>query len=187
MRNGRLYLWSKSSLHQSEVPTQISQSVMECFSFTEQRTTLPFKGKLTVTNKSQNLTRDSILNPWKFQESSLQSSSATRELTLSSFKSRKMMSLLLYWAVEKYIWNSKALLCVVEEKASCILSTSSCLAKNAQLTVLWRKDRLVINSYENYYVMLWFIFSFGAKFLKLVQFFIFFCHVFITTILNNGK
>ena len=56
--------------------------------------TVPLKGKLTVTRKSQNSTRDSILGPRKFRESSLESSSVTRELALSSFESRKIMSLL---------------------------------------------------------------------------------------------
>ena len=64
--------------------------------------TVPLKGKLTVTHvESQNLTRDSILDPWKFRESSLESSFATRELALSSLKSRKIMSLLVDGALEK--------------------------------------------------------------------------------------
>ena len=57
--------------------------------------TVPLKGKLTVTRESRNSTRDSILDPRKFRESSLELSFATRELSLSSFESRKIMSLML--------------------------------------------------------------------------------------------
>ena len=57
--------------------------------------TVPLKGKLTVTRELRNSTRDSILDPRKFRESSLESIFATRELDLSSFESRKIMSLLL--------------------------------------------------------------------------------------------
>ena len=55
---------------------------------------VPLKGKLTVTRESKNSTRDWIVDPRKFRESSLESSSVTRELALSSFESRKIMSLL---------------------------------------------------------------------------------------------
>ena len=57
--------------------------------------TVPLKGKLTVTRELRKSTRDSILDPRKFRESSLESIFATRELDLSSFESRKIMSLLL--------------------------------------------------------------------------------------------
>ena len=57
--------------------------------------TVPLKGKLTVTRELRNSTRDSILDPRTFRESSLESIFATRELDLSSFESRKIMSLLL--------------------------------------------------------------------------------------------
>ena len=57
--------------------------------------TVPLKGKLTVTRESRNSTRDSILDHRTFRESSLESSFATRELSLSSFESRKIMSLML--------------------------------------------------------------------------------------------
>ena len=54
--------------------------------------TVPLKGKLTVTRDSQNSTRDLILNPQKFQDSSLELSFAT--LRVGSFELRKIMSLL---------------------------------------------------------------------------------------------
>ena len=54
--------------------------------------TVPLKGKLTVTHESQNSTRDLILDPQKFRDSSLELSSAT--LRVSSFELRKIMSLL---------------------------------------------------------------------------------------------
>ena len=57
--------------------------------------TVPLKDKLTVTRELRNSTRDSILDPRKFRESTLESSFATRELSLSSFESRKIISLML--------------------------------------------------------------------------------------------
>jgi len=64
-------------------------------------TTVPLKGKLTVTRESQNSTQHSILHPRKFRESSLKWSFVTRELALSSFESRKIMSLLVDLALKK--------------------------------------------------------------------------------------
>ena len=60
-----------------------------------EKSTVPLKGKLTVIRESRNSTGDSILDPRKFRESSLESSFATRELSLTSFGSRKIMSLML--------------------------------------------------------------------------------------------
>ena len=51
--------------------------------------------RLNVYTQLRNSTRDLILDPRKFGESSLESIFATRELDLSSFESRKIMSLLL--------------------------------------------------------------------------------------------
>ena len=98
--------------------------------------TVPLKGKLTVTRvESQNSTRDSILNPWKFRELSLESRVEFRNSRVGSFEFEveKNHELAGWWSfreVNCVILREKRVVYQVAEQCQLVGYTLSCTVRH---------------------------------------------------------